>query len=293
MKFRSLSPLRYPGGKARLAGYLARLIAAQRPRPRYYAEPFAGGAGAALHLLEAEEVRGIHLNDLSPGIAAFWRSLFGSTEAFAKRIEAQPLTLDAWHVAREVYFSAPESVEEFELGYATFLLNRFNRSGILEAGPIGGMEQRGTWKIGARFNAVELAARVRYVGGYRNRVKVTELDARDFITGLACHASDTLLYVDPPYLVQGERLYLDSLSFVDHTEFAELLRSSMFRWFLTYDADERILSELYPGLRCVEFNISHTAHTQHVGSEYAVFSDRLEVPGIDVISRGEARWIAS
>jgi len=43
---RYLSPLRYPGGKARLAPYLARLISAQTIVPQHYAEPFAGGAGA-------------------------------------------------------------------------------------------------------------------------------------------------------------------------------------------------------------------------------------------------------
>ena len=48
---RFLSPLRYPGGKGRLAPYIAHLIAVQPSRPTSYAEPFAGGAGAALRLL--------------------------------------------------------------------------------------------------------------------------------------------------------------------------------------------------------------------------------------------------
>uniref|UniRef100_UPI00404B41F4 DNA adenine methylase n=1 Tax=Brachybacterium sp. GPGPB12 TaxID=3023517 RepID=UPI00404B41F4 len=72
---RYLSPLRYPGGKARLAPYLARLITAQDPEPRQYAEPFAGGAGAALHLLHDGVVDRIHLNDLNPGIASILAGL--------------------------------------------------------------------------------------------------------------------------------------------------------------------------------------------------------------------------
>jgi DNA adenine methylase len=292
VKFRSLSPLRYPGGKARLSAYLARLIGAQSPRPRDYAEPFAGGAGAALRLLETEEVHAIHLNDLSPAIAAFWRSVFGRTDEFAERIRKQEVTIDAWRAAREVYF-APDEVTDFELGYATFLLNRFNRSGILEAGPIGGLEQKGTWKIGARFNPLELSGRVAYVGDYRNRVHLSQLDAREFVANLEQTAPDTLLYVDPPYLVQGERLYLDSLSYHDHKELAAQLMSSTMPWFLTYDADERITEDLYQGLRCIEFGISHTAHTQHLGAEYAVFSANLTVPGIDVIPRQTSHWVAS
>ena len=53
---RNLSPLRYPGGKVRLAPFFAQLLAIQDPVPTRYAEPFAGGAGAALRLLDEERV---------------------------------------------------------------------------------------------------------------------------------------------------------------------------------------------------------------------------------------------
>ena len=93
---RYLSPLRYPGGKARLAPYLERLIRAQAPQPTQYAEPFAGGAGAALHLLHNGVVDQIHLNDLNPGIAAFWRASLDFPNQFCRRIRDVPLTLEEW-----------------------------------------------------------------------------------------------------------------------------------------------------------------------------------------------------
>ena len=96
---RYISPLRYPGGKGRLAPYITRLIAAQPVRPSSYAEPFAGGAGAALRLLVDEEVRSICINDLNPGIAAFWRCVFYNTEAFVTRIETDDVSVEAWHKA--------------------------------------------------------------------------------------------------------------------------------------------------------------------------------------------------
>lgn len=289
MRFRDLSPLRYPGGKAKLTAYLSRLLAAQPVRPRNYAEPFAGGAGAALKLLVAEEVRTIHLNDLSPGIAAFWRAVFESTDLLADRIERQMPSMASWYWARQVY---DEPTDDFELGFATFLLNRFNRSGIIEAGPIGGFDQAGSWGVGARFNATQLAARVRHIGTYRNRVRLTQLDGREFVNALStAHSSDTLLYVDPPYLVQGERLYLNSLTYSDHQALAAALRLTDIPWLLTYDADERITSDLYVGLRCAEFDISHTAQRHNVGTEYAIFSPELRVPDLDLIPNRDARWI--
>ena len=291
MRFRSLSPLRYPGGKSRLADYLARLVSAQDPRPREYAEPFAGGAGAALRLLANEEVRYAHINDLDPGIAAFWRTLFASTEDFSQLILEANLSIDEWHRMRDIYAN-PTQYGDLELGFATFYLNRTNRSGILRARPIGGLEQTGNWKIDARFNRDDLADKVRYVGEYRNRVTVSELDARDFLVKMERDATDILVYVDPPYLVQGERLYLDGLSYDDHKQLAAQLRAVDLPWFMTYDADERIPNELYAGLRCASFDIAHTAATQHIGSEYAVFAAGITVPDLEIIRGNTARWVA-
>ncbi len=291
---RYLSPLRYPGGKGRLAPYIASIARQQRPRPTAYAEPFAGGAGAALRLLFDEEVDTIHLNDLDAGIAALWRAIVGHTTDFAQLIRTHPVTVEAWHEARSIYES-PRGRSDVELGFATFFLNRCNRSGILTARPIGGLEQQGNWKIDARFNREPLAQRVEQLGRYRRRIKVTQLDARTFLDDLASRddADRLLVYVDPPYLGQGDDLYLDALTLDDHSELAQQLKESPLKWFLTYDADVRVTDDLYSGLRCVEFDIAHTAQRQHVGSEYAVFSDALVVPEGGLMRRGSTRAVAS
>lgn len=282
------SPLRYPGGKARLAAYIADLIRAQERRPLAYAEPFAGGAGAALKLLAEGVVDEIHINDLAPGVAAFWRSVFHQTSDFVNRIMATPVTIDTWHEQRGIFLTG-NGQSDLDLGFATFFLNRCNRSGILTARPIGGLDQGGTWKIDARYDATSLAERVSYLGGFRHRVHLTSADARDFIREL--DGEGTLLYVDPPYITQGDDLYLDRLSYGDHQEVASVLAASDLRWFMTYDCDERITDDLYPNLRCASFNIKHTAHKQHVGKEYAVYSDNLVVPHLEILRRETADWV--
>lgn len=288
---RYLSPLRYPGGKGRLSPYIARLLHAQVPRPTSYAEPFAGGAGAALRLLVDEEVRSIKINDLSPGIAAFWRCVFDDTERFAQRVERQHVTIDVWHEMMAIYRD-PDRQSDLDLGFATFFLNRCNRSGILDARPIGGLDQSGRWKIDARYNHTSLAERIRFLGEYRRRVTVTQLDGREFIRQLDCGDSNTLLYVDPPYLVQGADLYLDALSARDHAELSELLRSIGLPWLLTYDVHADVATCLYGGLRIAEFDIAHTAQVQHVGSEYAVFGPGLNVPDVALVGNSKARWVS-
>jgi DNA adenine methylase len=239
-------------------------------------------------LLAEGVVDEIHINDLAPGIAAFWRAVFNDTKEFTQLILHAQVTLDRWHEHRAIYLD-PNGKSDLELGFATFFLNRCNRSGILSARPIGGLQQTGAWKIDARYDAASLAGRVSYLGGFRHRVNLSSLDAREFIRSL--EASTALLYVDPPYITQGDDLYMDRLSYQDHQEVAAVLDRSQLRWFMTYDVDERITDELYPNLRCAQFNIKHTAHQQHVGSEYAVFSDNLTVPHLKIMRRDVGDWV--
>lgn len=290
---RYISPLRYPGGKARLAPYIAHLMARQRPRPKAYAEAFAGGAGAALRLLVDDEVDHIYINDLDPGIAALWRCIFNDTEQLISAVETEEISIEAWHRHSHTYRN-PSSASDIELGFATFFLNRCNRSGILSARPIGGLDQTGTWKIDARFNRDGLASRIKNLGKYSSRVTLSEMDAQSFIRTLETRSDDVLLYVDPPYLVQGDRLYMDSLTANDHRSLSNLLHDTPLRWLLTYDADKRITEELYRGFRCVEFSILHTAQIQRTGVEYAVFGNQLILPEVTgIIGDGNYRWMTS
>ncbi len=285
-----LSPLRYPGGKARLAPFITRLLHEQRPALQEYAEPFAGGAGVALSLLVNEEVRIARINDLDPGISAFWRAVFIHTDELVYRILSKPVDLDTWRWARHIY-ETKSAESDIDFGFATFFLNRCNHSGILTARPIGGLEQKGRWKIDARFNKNDLIQRITTLGRYRNRVKLSELDARDFLTGLEADADRVFVYVDPPYLGQGDALYMNSLHADDHAALAEQLLSSRLRWVLSYDAHDRVTDELYSDLSIARFDINHFAHRQHIGQEYFVFSKLVKTDSLVGLSKHESQWI--
>ena len=74
------TPLRYPGGKNALAGYLREVIKANGLRDPNYVEPYCGGAGAALNLLFSEVVSDIYLNDIDLAIYSFWRYCISKPE---------------------------------------------------------------------------------------------------------------------------------------------------------------------------------------------------------------------
>jgi DNA adenine methylase len=136
-------------------------------------EPFAGGAGVGLRLLVEEHVDEIVINDLNPGIAAFWRAVFQKPGELLANLEACEVSIDEWHRQREIYLAEPEDDAAF--GFALFFLNRTNRSGILDARPIGGYAQEGRWKIDARFDRGRLAERIEVLSRYRSRVSVVRL----------------------------------------------------------------------------------------------------------------------
>ncbi len=64
------TPLRYPGGKGKLARYIKEIIKANKLYDGEYVEPYAGGAAIALELLFQEYVTRIHINDLSESVYA-------------------------------------------------------------------------------------------------------------------------------------------------------------------------------------------------------------------------------
>ena len=290
---RYLSPLRYPGGKARLAPFFTRLIRSQVPAPTHYAEPYAGGAGAALRLLTAGAVAHIHINDINAGIAAFWRTIttpYGA-EAFNHLINSTPVTTDQWHHQRAIYQDG--QTDDLTLGFATFYLNRTNRSGILDARPIGGLDQTGKWKIDARYNKPALIERIKHVATLGHRIHVTQLDGLDFLTTMEPHATDVLVYADPPYVEQGGSLYLHAFNANDHQALADKLLTATYPWLLTYDDQKIIWADLYTAARCARFNIAHTAAIQHVGKETIVYGPTLTVPtGLEITPGVHATWIA-
>jgi DNA adenine methylase len=278
-----VSPLRYPGGKGGLAPFLGELLSAQWPRCDVYVEPFAGGAGAAVRLLTAEYVDEIVLNDIDRGVAAFWRAILQQTDAFVDRILTCKLDVKEWRRQHDVYRAA--HADDLELGFATFYLNRTNRSGILNARPIGGLGQAGKWKLDVRFTRDELAKRVHRLGQYRNRITVNEGDGLDQLREQMRSKRRTFFYVDPPYMSKGFDLYLDTLNWRDHTRLAKLLGRCKHPWMLTYDQDPRVVEELYVGRRAARFELAYTAAVQHVGREYAVFSDNVSVRSLKGLGR--------
>ena len=156
---KTVTPLRYPGGKSSLCGFMKIVFSTNDLHDGDYVEPYCGGAGIAMELLQAEFAGRVYLNDIDPSIHAFWYSVLHHTEEFCRRVDTVKVSVTNWRRQRAV-IDDPKGHSEFDLGFAAFFLNRVNRSGIISAGPIGGFDQRGTWGIDARFNRAALTKQI-------------------------------------------------------------------------------------------------------------------------------------
>lgn len=111
-------------------------------------------------MLEKGVVSEIVINDLDKGIYSFWRAILEETDRFLEQVSSVPITIDEWKKQRNICFGNNKKYS-FELGFATFYMNRTNRSGLIKAGVIGGMGQSGLWKLDARFNREDLIFRIK------------------------------------------------------------------------------------------------------------------------------------
>lgn len=233
-RYGTLSPLRYPGGKAALAGFFADLFQKMRLQDVCYVEPYAGGAGAGIALLREGLIDHLIINDIDPAVHAFWLSVMTHNSEFIELVETTPLTIPQWRKQRSIY-QAGDVSDPLRLGFAFFYLNRTNRSGILNAGVIGGQAQQGRYRIDARFNRTTLTERLKAIGALAHRITVTDLDGRTTITH---HATDphVFFYIDPPYVEAGGQLYLNAFDGRDHIALAKIINTiDVAHWLVTYD----------------------------------------------------------
>lgn len=283
-----------------------------------WVEPFAGGAGAGLTLLCDGCVDDLWLVEQNPAMAAFWRVVAADGGRLADLIANTRPTVALFDECRGIVAAAaPATGDGFEpspadprpaaadedslrLAWAAFVVNRCSRSGIVSgvAGPIGGRRQHGRWKVGDRFNADALAervARLHATGG----IRVLEGDAIDYIAqhdGSVGIEDEVFLFVDPPYIAEGNRLYGAGMARGDHARLARALARCTAPWVLTYDAHPAV-PDLYPTHQIAEYSVRYTANTARPDVEYAVFSPILgdafgtTTAPPDLLGRGDVTWL--
>lgn len=272
------SPLRYPGGKGKLADFVKLIFERNSLKDGYYVEPYAGGASIALSLLFNDYASKIIINDFDKSIYAFWHSVIYNTDELCKMIADTKVNMTTWKQQKEIQ-KQKEEAELLLLGFSTFFLNRTNRSGIIKAGVIGGNEQLGNYKIDARFNKTDLINRIQKIGKLESRIILYNLDAIKLITKISKQLPEkTLIYFDPPYYLKGKELYVNHYKHEDHLLVSQMISGiEEHKWLVSYD-NEKEIRKLYKDNKKFAYSLNYSAVNATTGTEVMIYHNDLIIP---------------
>jgi len=272
-----LSPLRYPGSKRRLAGYIRQAIMINEIRPSLYIEPFVGGASVGLQFLQYELAEKVIFMDLDPWVASFWRTVFFDTYWLVEKIRTTKVTLELW---KQLKKSKPRSIRE--QAWACFYLNRTSFSGILEekVGPLGGREQKSEYKIDCRFPRETLIKRILQAASFKDKVYgVWNCSWEEGIASIKDKQKNNKLprkglfyYFDPPFFEQAEELYRFYFLEKDHIYLRDYLLKLKENWLLSYDLSEQVETLYGEAIKNKTNGTNH--HHVHIYYSLAVLSQR-------------------
>ncbi len=274
MPAKTSTPLRYPGGKAKLINYTTSLLNNNNLLGCTYVEPFAGGAGLAIQLLLDGVVNRLILNDKDRSVYALWYSILNNSEELIALISEREITITEWNIQKDIQ-NNNDLVDLITLGFSTLFLNRTNRSGILKAGPIGGKRQTGNYKLDCRFNKEDIINRIRVIAAESHRIQFHNLDAVDFIENIINPLQEQVfIFFDPPYHIQGPGLYMNHFKDDDHLTLSNVISRVTHPWIVTYDNTELIKS-LYINFNVTTYSLNYSAQKSQIGTELMIYADNI------------------
>jgi len=275
------SPLRYPGGKGKIANFIKLVFEKNLLLDGCYVEPYAGGASVALSLLFGEYASKIVINDFDRSIYAFWHSVLNDTHNLCNLIQDTKVDIKSWRQQKEIQ-KQKETADLLDLGFSTFFLNRTNRSGIIKAGVIGGNDQSGNYKIDARFNKTDLIYRIQRIAKYKDRILLYNLDAIDLIKTISKNLPEkSLIYFDPPYYLKGKDLYVNHYKHEDHVLVSKMINGiSKHKWIVSYDNAPEII-EIYKQNKKFEYALNYSAVNATTGTEVMIYHKDLFIPKVE------------
>jgi DNA adenine methylase len=195
-----LSPFRYPGGKTWLIPTIRQWLLHERPNRLF--EPFGGGSIVSLTAAFENLAQEVVFCELDSGVGAVWKTILSRDwKWLATKIIDFEVIEDS---VREELSRTVKSTRE--LAFQTILRNRVQRGGIMAPG--AGLVRAGENGRGllSRWYPTTLARRIEAIHEQKARIRFLEGDAFEHWDD-ALDTRGTAIYIDPPYVKAGKRLY--------------------------------------------------------------------------------------
>ena len=240
-----VSPLRYPGGKSRVA---LRLLPFLPEDHAEYREPFVGGGAIFLRKPKAQKN---WINDLHPGLYAFWRALRDHFDEFAELCRAQD--------ARNLRKTFQYWIDRFDLMKATgddhlveravqyYVINRTVWTGRVVYDPA----RRSRLYFSNPEGWGRLEKKLAHLRACSDKLQGVRITCKSFEKCLRDTTPDTFIYADPPYYRDSldtptSKLYEGHFAIRQHKRLRDLLAASPAKAMVSYD-DRPEVRELYLG----------------------------------------------
>lgn len=208
-RYRLVSPVRWLGGKHRLAASLAAML----PPHRLYAEVFGGAA----HVLFAKPPSQIEIyNDVDEGLITFWRVLRDPLQSLRLEynLSRTPYSRRVYEHNRTTWRGVADPVER---ALRWFVIARMSFGGNFG----------GSWGYGRTINPARAWTNVRAtIRKARTRLQQVVVEHGDWFDVIQRYDDpQTLYYLDPPYTHAQRRAgrYRHELSDSDHERLVDLL----------------------------------------------------------------------
>jgi DNA adenine methylase len=276
------SPLRYPGGKSDFALTAFEIVSQCGFKGYPLIEPYAGSSAVSLALLNAEIVSDITLVERDPLVFSLWSAIISHTDELLEKFLDLPITIETWHRLRPLLAEEnPSNNNVVDLALAGLFFNRSNFSGILNAGPIGGLKQESIYTIDCRTNKDDIVCRILTIASLAERITVKYGDAIDYIESYK-RRTKALFYIDPPYFDKGELLYRHAYKLGDHKRLARALGEVKFPWFLSYDL-HHVIEFLYEDFFVQRVKFQYSARSPKNHEELLI--SNFEIPFTPIVTR--------
>lgn len=240
----------YPGGKTKLANVIIpKLNQLLINDNMEYREPFFGGGSIGLKFLARnKKITNIWINDKDQGIACIWTSVIRYPYILKDIISKYKPKVDDFFYFRDELSKIPEEKNMQNFQYVLYAFKKivvhqisYSSLGMKSGGPRGGTEQNIT-SINSRWYPNKICRSIDRYHKVLNRfnIKENKCTCVDFEKLIDSEDKDVMIYLDPPYYVKGNELYLKFFNEEDHKRLSESLRRTNHGWLLSYDCCEPI-----------------------------------------------------